>query len=225
MEQYENQTHNRRTRRLIGWLQAVLGIALVAVAPLALANFITIDFSAVVQEEGGTASSSVTGQFVLDTSVPFQVGAAGVGGVIAGGSFESDDVSGVADLDSPFTGAYAGSANSFRSAYISLVADYGPQLFVLELTSDVWFPSSNVYDVLTPELALEDLLPFDPTEPVTTQFQYFTSDGGFTIFEGALTSLSISVSSPVPATGTVWLFAIGLVGWGWLRRPVPERKR
>lgn len=159
------------------------------------AAIIEIDFTAVVNGTG-VSNETLTGQFVLDGSVPFMVGDSLAPDIVVGASFDSASQSGISNPNSPFN-----LASAFRTAdhdLISLVSDFGPQLFFLELTGVGLFGgSTDVYSALNAMLTLDELLPFDPSRREATAFTYATPKG--VAIQGRLTSLSIrQVPEPAP---------------------------
>lgn len=181
----------------------VLAASLCALAQPALAGLIQIDFTALVQGPTGPAEA-LTGQYILDTDVPWRFG--DFAQPIVSASFTSPSLSGDATLDSEFTFGFANQDG------ITLPADYGSQLFALELTSDLFSSTGNVFDVLNSALTFDDLLPFDPDPSLfaTTRFIYFLSNDIPIAVQGPLTSFSIIDLPSVPEPGTLWLVALAV---------------
>ncbi len=188
--------------------RTALVLVLLSCAQVSKAGLLEISYTSEVVSYISGVTEQVTGQFVVDTDVAWTVSPTSGFGVIVSGSFSGDSISGEAIADSPFTFGLAGIAGD-GLPFIDLIADAGPFLFQISLTSFDFFPTDNVYDVLTAGLTLDDLYPFDPSRAVSTRFAYTTPT--FDFFEGALTSLVIRDLTAVDAPPMTWLLFVGVL--------------
>lgn len=167
----------------------------------AYADRIDISFTATICSDGGVTNDNVSGQFTLDDSVAFGINSGGLDGIIESASASLLGSTEFGNTASGFTFSSAAT----RSGYgiINLIADYGTGLFSLELASNLFFPSSNVYDALAPGLALADLRAFDALAESTRLINFV---GYSTMWQGALTSLTVANRVvPTPEPATLWL--------------------
>ena len=166
------------------------------------ASLIQIDFTATISNDGGTTTDDISGQFILDTDVLFAVDAGAVDGVITSGSATLFGSTETLDPVSAFT--FASAATRPGYGVLTLIGDYGPCTFALDLASSLFFTSANAFDDLTDALLLGNLLDFVPDEALgTTRFAHFVDN--LEEWEGALTSLTIAA---VPEPAILWLFML-----------------
>ncbi len=202
----KRQKGESRLRRSLSRTAFVL--VLLSCAHVSKAGLLEISYTSEVVSYISGVTEQVTGQFVVDTDVAWTVSPTSGSGVIVSGSFAGDSISGEAIADSPFTFGLAGIAGD-GLPFIDLIADAGPFLFQISLTSFDFFPTDNVYDSLTAGLTLDDLYPFDPSRVVSTRFGYTTPT--FDFVEGALTSLVIRDLSAVDTPPMTWLLVVGVL--------------
>lgn len=176
------------------------------------AGVLNISFTATISNDGGATTDDIFGSFSLDTDLLFGIGVGAVEDIVLSGSFTSSLTGAeTADAGSAFTFVTA----ALRPGYgvLSLIGDYGTGFFALDLASDDFFTTTNVFDDLVAGLALGDLRAFTPAEALgTTRFVNFV--GYSDEWEGALTSLSVMVPEPA----TLWLMFLMLPGIAFWRR-------